>query len=121
MEILGSFAVVCVLALLAIILGLHFVGLDHRLKHRYADTYDRTIKWWLAAAVISGWIIAMLTKVSDTTLALWTAFVAGAIIISVIREELPSDTHSRFTPFLAGATGTSLLILVLEAFPRFAQ
>ena len=109
------------LVLVVVILGLHFAGLDHGLRHRYANAYDRVIRWWLAAALIGGWTIAILTKVSDTTLALWAAFVGGAIIISVIREELPSNTQSRLAPFLVGAVGGSLLILLLETFPNLAD
>ncbi len=83
--------------------------------------YDRVIGPVLAASTFVGWGYGMVTQISDRTVALWFAFLAGGIIINVIKEELPSEQHGRFWPFLAGVIAYTALVLVVEAFPKSAS
>lgn len=106
------------LALITIAMILHFLGTDHGLLHKYVALYDRVIRWLLALSILVGWTIGAATEIADTTVALWFAFLAGGIIINVIEEELPSERHGRFWPFLAGAAAFTLLVLAIEWFLR---
>jgi hypothetical protein len=99
-------------------LALHFLSTDHGLRHHNVAVYDRVIGPVLAASTFVGWGYGMVTQISDRTVALWFAFLAGGIIINVIKEELPYEQHSRFWPFLAGVMAYTALVLVVEAFPK---
>lgn len=102
------------LVLITIAMSLHFLGMDHGLLHKYGAAYDRVIRWLLVLSILVGWGIGVSTKISDTTVALWFAFLAGGIIINVIEEELPAENHGRFLPFFAGAVAFTILVLAIE-------
>ncbi len=106
------------LALITLAMILHFLGMDHGLLHKYVALYDRVIRWLLALSILVGWTIGVSTNISDTTVALWLAFLAGGIIINVIEEELPSERHGRFWPFLAGVMVFTILVLAIEWFVK---
>jgi len=46
---------------------------------------------------------------------IWSAFIGGGIVITALREELPSGRMTRFAPFLLGAIGASAAILTVQA------
>ena len=81
--------------------------MDHR------GAYDRVGQWVLAAAVLLGWAIGEAVEVPRVGLALLQAFVAGAIIFDVLKEELPAYRESRYGAFAAGALIYAVLLLLL--------
>lgn len=94
----------------AVALILHLVGTAHHLRERDHTEYERALRWIFAASIFLGWVLGTLWRLSAGTEALWFAFLAGAIIINVIWEELPSEQHGGFLPFLGGAVGYTVLI-----------
>ncbi len=104
------------LLLVTVAMALHLLSSSHSLREKSPLVYDGIVRWLLAASCFAGWGLGMLTKMADTTVALWFAFLAGCIIINVIEEELPSERHSRFLPFLLGAAGYTGLVLLGELF-----
>ena len=107
------------LALFALAMSLHFIGMDHTLAHFYTSLYDRIFRWVLVGATVLGWSTGMLTQVSPSTMALWFSFLAGGIIINAIREELPDEGGGRISPFLLGAAVFALLVLLIEYVLKF--
>ena len=101
--------------LATIALTLHFLGSDHVALERYGRLYDRVIRWLLVGATIVGAGIGALTTLRPTVVALWFAFLAGAIIVNVLEQELPEGKHSHFGWFFAGALFFSALALAHEA------
>jgi zinc transporter ZupT len=95
-------------------LGFHLLGINYGLYHRYKEIYKRIIRWLLITSTVTGWGIGATTRVNENTLALWFSFVAGAIVINAIREELPGSQHGRFWPFLAGSMIFVLIMLIIE-------
>jgi hypothetical protein len=93
---------------------LHFLGSDHVVLQQYGRLYDRMIRWLLVGATIAGAGIGFLTTLRPTIVALWFAFLAGAIIINVLEQELPEHEHSHFWWFFAGASFFSALALGSE-------
>ncbi len=57
----------------------------------------------LAAAVLAGWIVGFLFEVSEAALAVLFAFLAGGVIMNVLKEEIPEERESRFWAFVLGA------------------
>ncbi len=97
----------------AIAMGLHFLVNDYGLREHHKKMYDHRGRWILAAAVIAGWAIGTGTKLSEAAIAVLFAFLAGGIMLNVLKEELPDQRESRFWAFALGAGGYTLLLLAL--------
>jgi zinc transporter ZupT len=94
-------------------MGLHFLVNDHGLREHHKSMYDKIGRWILAGAIFLGWILGNLIEVNEAALAVLFAFLAGGIILNVIKEELPEERQSQFWAFALGATVyASLLIIV---------
>jgi hypothetical protein len=99
--------------LFAVAVGLHLLVTDHGLHQHHAERYHRYGRWVLAVAVVLGSVFGLLVHLSHLTVGLVVAFLTGAIVLNVVKEELPGDSEARFGPFLAGAVGyTAVLALI---------
>ncbi len=49
-------------------MALHFVVNDHGLREHHKEAYLRTGRWVLAAAVVLGWVVALLTDLLEVGL-----------------------------------------------------
>jgi zinc transporter ZupT len=93
-------------------MALHFVVSDFGLRQDHKDNYGRVGRWILAAAVFVGWSVGYFTHVSELMLSVLLSFLAGGIILNVLKEELPEERESRFPAFVfGGATYATLLLL----------
>jgi hypothetical protein len=100
------------------VLSLHFMGVDHILRNSDPLSYDRWLRWIFTAALVIGWALGVTTTSLNTLFMLLSAFIAGGIIVTAIREELPSDKGTRFLPFALGVLGSSLAIVALGVIQR---
>lgn len=101
------------LLLFAIAMALHFVVNDYGLREHHKKMYDHTGRWILAAAIIAGWAIGSGTKLSQAMVAVLFAFLAGSVVLNVLKEELPEDRDSQFWAFALGAGSYAALLLML--------
>lgn len=92
-------------------MALHVAVTDHGLRYHFRATYDRIGRWILAGAILLGWSVGTVTRVSAVILAALTAFLAGGIVLNAIKEELPKERESRFWAFAAGAGGYAVLLV----------
>ena len=99
--------------LYTVAMALHFVVNDVALASHHRAAYRRRGRWVLAAAVVVGWLIGVVAEVPEPAVAVLVAFLAGGIILNVLKEELPEERESRFWAFLAGAAAYAALLLVL--------
>ena len=97
----------------AFAMGVHFVVNDSGLREDHKGAYDRYGRWVLAAAVLAGWVVGLLSEVSEAALAVFFAFLAGGVVMNVLKEELPEERESRFWAFAAGAALYSAVLLAL--------
>lgn len=102
------------LGLYAGAMGLHFVTNDFGLRQDHEALYDRFARWLLAAAVLLGWLAGALVGVPEWLLAALFAFLAGGVVLNVLKEELPQERRSRFSAFLIGAAAYAALMVALE-------
>ena len=91
------------LVLFAFAMGVHFVVNDFGLREDHKGAYERTGRWVLAAAIFAGWAVGLLAEVSEAALAVLFAFLAGGVVMNVLKEELPEERESRFWAFVLGA------------------
>ncbi len=101
------------LVLYAVAMGLHFIVNDYGFRAHHREIYDRIGRWVLAVAVVAGWGIGINTHVDEAVVNTLFAFLAGGVILNVIKEELPEERQSRFWSFAIGAGGYSAILLLV--------
>ncbi|MFC4174970.1 hypothetical protein ACFOYU_23415 [Microvirga sp. GCM10011540] len=102
------------LAIFGIALGLHFVVNDQGLRESHGAVYDRQGRWILAVAPLVGWLTGVTTTIPDLGIAALFAFLAGGIVLNVLKEELPEERESRFSAFALGAGAYTALLLAIQ-------
>jgi len=100
------------LVLFAFAMGVHFVVNDFGLREDHKGAYDRAGRWVLAAAVLAGWFVGLFSEISEAALAVLFAFLAGGVVMNVLKEELPEERESRFWAFVLGAALYSAVLLL---------
>ena len=101
------------LAFFAAAMALHFVVTDYGLHEDHKAPFRQIGRWILAAAVIGGWLLGLVTDVHEAAIATLTAFLGGGVVLNVLKEEVPSERQSRFWAFATGAAGYAALLLML--------
>ncbi len=99
------------LLLYAFAMAVHFAVNDHGLQEDHKETYHRLGRWLLAAAVLAGWLIGLFWDISEAALAVLFAFLAGGVVLNVLKEELPEERQSRFWAFALGAGVYTVILL----------
>ena len=98
------------LVLYTLALGVHFVINDFALSEHHRDAYRRWARWIVAAAVLVGWLAGVATDVSERVIAVVVAFIAGGVVLNVLKEELPGERLAQFWPFAGGALAYTVLL-----------
>ena len=93
-------------------MALHFLVNDQGLRDQHGGSYDRMGRWLLAAAPVAGWGLGLATTISPPAIAAMFAFLAGGVVLNVLKEELPEDRESRFSAFAIGTAAYAALLLV---------
>ena len=99
------------LAFFFIAMALRFVVTDFGLSRDFKETYRSVGRWILSAAIVLGTVIRTFIKIPDVATSALVAVLAGGVILNVLKEELPEERRSRFTPFLLGAAAYAGLLL----------
>lgn len=94
-------------------MALHFVVTDFGLNEDHKARYQHTGRWILVAAVLSGFAVGYLTSIAEAVIAVLIAFLAGGVILNVLKEELPEDRKSNFWAFAGGLVLYSALLLTI--------
>jgi uncharacterized membrane protein HdeD (DUF308 family) len=98
------------LAVYTVAMAVHFLIVDHSLSEAHGGKYERTGRWLLAASVLLGCAIGIFTGLSDTVFARLFAVLAGGVVITSLRAELP-DERGRFWPFCLGAVIFAVILM----------
>lgn len=102
------------LLLFFIAIGFHFLVNDYGLREHHKHQYDRQGRWILSGTVVFGWVLGQFSEIAEVIISGLFAFLAGGIVLNVIKEELPEERRSRFFSFLIGAVLYTILMLILE-------
>ena len=95
---------------------LHFVTADFAARAAYPKLYDRAGRWVLVAATLVGWFVGTQVMLPELLIGCLFAFLGGAIVLVVMKEELPEERESAFWPFLGGAVVYAALVLTEHNF-----
>ena len=104
--------------LVVMVLGLHFLGVDHQLRHWHLDFFDRLLRWILAAALLSGWVAGVAIYLPPAVLMYGISFFAGAIIINVMTEEIPELEEGGYLFFLLGILLFIMAAMIVRSIPK---
>ena len=99
------------LAVYAAAMTVHFVVVNHSLAEEHGNIYRRHGHWVLAASVLGGWLLGIVAPLGATMFARLFAVLAGGVVITSLRAELPDDRRGRFWPFCVAAIGFAVLLL----------
>lgn len=94
-------------------IGLHFYVNDYALRSEHTNLYDSYGRWVLAFAILAGWILGLTTDIDKKAIDIVYAFLAGSIILNVMKEELPKEKESSFIAFFSGAALYAILVLAI--------
>lgn len=102
-----------VLAMTVAATAVHFLAVDHFLREEHGALYDRRGRFMLAGATVAGWALGLVHGFPDHAVALFIAFISGAVTINSAIMELPNRNRGRYLPFLAGAAAYGLLLTLI--------
>lgn len=106
-EVLGA-------ALFTIAIAVHVLVVDRGLSAHYPGRFHRVGRFLLSGALLLGWAWSALSpEVSVLAVSLLTAAVAGTVLLTVFKEELPSARRSRFGWFALGLVVYSAVLITL--------
>ena len=100
------------LLLFFIAMALHFVVNDYGLRKDHKGAYDRLGRWILGASVFAGWGIGLFFEISEAALGVLFGFLAGGVVMNVLKEELPEERESSFWAFALGAAAYAVVLLI---------
>lgn len=101
------------LVFFALAMALHFLVSDYGLEEDHQEVYRRIGRWILVGAVLLGFAVGLAVEVSEAAVAALIAFLAGGVILTVLKEEVPSERESRFWAFALGMAGYAGLLLAI--------
>lgn len=95
---------------------LHVVLTDRGLSRNSPRRFAVTGRAVLALALLLGWVLAWIAAPTRTVVvAFLTALLGGAILLNVVKEELPEGSDSSSPWFLAGLVTFAALLAVVTA------
>jgi hypothetical protein len=100
----------CILFFCAI--ALHFYIIDFSLREHHQDLYDRQGRWFLTGAILLGAILGQAIHLEAPIVSIIWSFLAGTIILNVLKHELPESRQTCYSSFTLGAGVYMALILL---------
>lgn len=101
------------LAFFVVAMGFHFLVNDYGLIDHYKEDYKKKGRWIVALAIIAGWIVGVLTEITQLYIGIIFGFVAGGIILNILKEELPEERKSNFWAFAFGVIAYATLLIII--------
>ncbi|MFC2946843.1 hypothetical protein [Virgibacillus sediminis] len=95
-------------------MAVHFITNDHALRDSHQDVYDRYGRWVLAGGILLGGLIGEFVEINEQAIALLFSFLAGSVLLNVMKEELPEERRSSFLAFLVGGGMYTVLLLFAQ-------
>ncbi len=91
--------------------ALHLFIVDDKLREHQQLLYDKFGRWLLVAAIVFGTVISQIVHLDETAITIIWSFLAGTVILNVLKRELPDENKTCFGSFLGGSLIFSILLL----------
>lgn len=101
------------LTMFVLAMAFHFLVNDFGLLTEHQKHYLHQGRWIVSGAVLLGWVISYLVPLPDMVVSGLFAFIAGGVVLNVLKEELPEERKSNFWAFFTGVVFYAVVLLVL--------
>ena len=101
------------LVLYTVALAARYLTGEIALRDQDPRVYDRLGRWVLAAAVLVGWGIGVATDFGDAAVSVFSALLAGSIILTSLKQQLPGSGRVRLPVFGGACIAFTALLLAL--------
>lgn len=92
-------------------MAMHFVTNDVGLRSHHRRLYRHYGRWLLAGSILIGWFAGLAIDIHETAVNGVFAFLAGGVILNVLKEELPEERESSLGAFLVGVVVYAAVVL----------
>lgn len=96
-----------------VVFSFHFIANNRVLQLTHEDLYTNIGRWVLAISVLIGWLLYHLTETNELTIAFFSAFLTGGIILNILDDELPAEKNSSYPSFIAGLIFITVLLQII--------
>ncbi|MEB3212318.1 MAG: hypothetical protein VKL39_13235 [Leptolyngbyaceae bacterium] len=100
-------------SLLFTVLVLHFIVMNHRLTEHHQWAYRRIGRWIIVAVLLLSAVVTEALLTSTLTFDYIWAFIAGALLVSSLQDELRFQKRCCFWSFGFGAVIFSIVLILL--------
>ncbi len=100
--------------LYTIAMAFHFIVTDHALEDHFRETYRKVGRWILVAAVFLGWGLSIFVSIPEVYIGIIFSFLAGGVIMNVLKEELPKERDSNLLAFLTGVVLYGIILILVR-------
>jgi hypothetical protein len=97
----------------ALAMAIHGIVSDGGLIHHHDRAFERHGRWVLSGATLFGASVGYLTDIGTLELGMLFGFLAGGLVMNIVKEELPAADQSLFVPFSLGAAAYTVLALLV--------
>jgi hypothetical protein len=101
------------LILFTFAMALHYFMNDFSLNQDHGEIYRQSGRWILIASLFFGWLAGVWIELSQTAVALVSAFIGGGVIMNVTRHELPAENPHSLGAFLTGTAAYTMILLAI--------
>jgi hypothetical protein len=92
-------------------MAIHFLIVNHAMTEEHGRAYVSRGRWLLAASVLVGWAISQAMPLSEVVVARLFAILAGGVVMTSLRAELPDERTGRFWPFCLSAVVFAVFLI----------
>ena len=92
---------------------LHFFDADRTMEMHYHGLFENYGRYILSAMPLAGWILSIFFPERRSEAAVLLAFIAGAVLFNVIKDEVPGAERGEPKFFVAGALIYASVLLLL--------
>lgn len=94
-------------------IGIHLIYKDYVFRRHYEERFQATGSLVLATAPLAGWIAHEFLRPSEAVLDVFIAVLAGVLLQSVFKDELPDEASVRL-PWLLGGVATYAALVAIS-------
>jgi len=98
----------------ALSMSLHFLLIAFAFRDAHRENYDRIGCFLLSGSCIVGWFLGSLVNLPRVVLIPLFGFVCGGMVSVTGRVELPKGEEGRAVPFIFGALGYALFLILFS-------
>jgi len=99
------------LALFTFAMALHYFTNDYTLCKKHGQAYELRGRWLLVASLFLGGITGTWFAMTETAVALLSAFIGGGMIMNIIGHELPEENPNNMASFMFATIFYTIVLL----------